>query len=59
MIREISISFIDLVGQVDWMDDNTKPKAKDKVNTDKLIVNRFNLLLVGKKTGFSWITIIL
>ncbi|GAU91875.1 hypothetical protein RvY_04050 [Ramazzottius varieornatus] len=31
MIREISISFIDLVGQVDWMDDNTKSKAKDKM----------------------------
>lgn len=31
MIREISISFIELVGQVDWMDDRTKKKAKDKV----------------------------
>ncbi|OQV25628.1 Membrane metallo-endopeptidase-like 1 [Hypsibius exemplaris] len=33
MIREISISFIELVGQVDWMNDATKRKAKEKMES--------------------------
>ena len=32
MIREIRQSFVEVLGEVDWMDELTKKKAAEKVN---------------------------
>jgi len=40
MIGNIRNSFIELLDQSDWMDANSKNKAKEKVNINKYIIRK-------------------